>query len=316
MMKQYFLPILVFVMLTMSVVPVMAKTMGIAATVNNDAISEADVTNRMKLIFASSGIPNTPDNVKRIRPQAINILVDEQLKMQSARKNKLEITKEEIGEAFKTMAANNKLTPDEFASVMGQSGVPKATLMRQIEAEISWRKVVGRVIRPQIDVTEKDVNAKLDRLKKDIGQTEYAVSEIFMPVTKASEEKNIQELGQKLIEEIKKGRAPFGIIARQFSKSSSAAQGGSIGWIQQGELPKELDVVVKSLTQEQISPPIRGLSGFHILTVTQVREISEETLPKPDDILNAIGLQRLERLQKRHLADIRSNSFIDVRDDG
>ena len=86
--------------------------------------------------------------------------------------------------------------------------------------------------------------------------------------------------------------------------------------MQAGELPKELDVVVKSLSKEQVSPPIRGLSGFHILTLTDQRQVSTETLPKPDDVLNAIGLQRLERLQKRHLADLRSGSFIDKRDEG
>ena len=293
-----------------------SKSMGIAATVNEDAISEADVVNRMKLIFASSGIPNTPDNVNKVRPQAINILIEEQLKIQAAKQNNLIVAKEEIDDAFKTMAANNKLTAREFAGVMQQSGIPHSTLLRQIEAEISWRKVISRVLRPQVDVTENDVSAKLDRLKRDIGQTEYAVSEIFMPVDASKDEAKIKDLAGKLIQEIKLGRAPFALVARQFSKSASAAQGGAMGWVQAGELPKELDVVVKSLSKGQISPPIRGLSGFHILTLTEKRNISEETLPQPDDVLNAIGLQRLEKLQKRHLADIRASSFIDRRDQG
>ena len=293
-----------------------AQPMGIVATVNEDIISAADVANRMKLIFASSGLPDTPENLEKVKPQALNILIDEQLKIQAAQKNKIEISKEEIAQGFKTMADNNKLTPEEFSGVMKQSGIPISTLRRQIESEIAWRKVVTRVLRPKIEVTENDVNAKLDRLKKDVGQTEYAVSEIFMPVTNAKEEVKIKDLSGKLIEEMKRGRAPFHLVARQFSKSPSAAQGGSKGWIQAGELPKELDVVVKSLTKGQISPPIRGLSGFHILTLTDKRDISADTLPKPDDVLNSIGLQRLEKLQKRHLADLRSGSFIDRRDEG
>ena len=304
------------VLLAVIVAPTVGHAMGIVATVNKDAISEIDVQNRMKLIFASSGIPNTPENLNKVRPQAVNILIDEQLKIQEAEKNKLEISNQEISDAFKTMAGNNKMTSEQFAGVMSQSGIPKSTLLRQIKAEIAWRKVVGRVLRPQIDVTEKDVNAKLDRLKNNIGQTEYSVSEIFMPVEGGKDEAKIKELGTKLIEEIKLGRAPFGLVARQFSKSPTAAQGGAMGWVQAGQLPKELDVVVKSLSKDQVSPPIRGLAGFHILTLTEKREIAEETLPKPDDVLNAIGLKRLERLQKRHLADIRSGSFIDRRDEG
>lgn len=297
-------------------IQVMAETsFGIAATVNKDAISESDVNDRMKLIFASSGIPNTKESRGKVKPQALDILIEEQLKIQEADRNNLSVTDEEIDNAFGAMAAQNQMSAEEFAKVMTRSGIPRQTLRRQIKAQIAWRKVIASVLRPRIDVTENDVTAKMTRLKENLGKTEYQVSEIFLPVIKEKEDKKIKELGEKLTQEIKNGRAPFGVVAAQFSKSSSAQQGGALGWVQEGELPKELDVVVRSLSEGQISPPIKGLSGYHILTLAGTRQISEETLPKEEDVLNAIGLQRLDRLQKRHLADIRSSSFIDRRDE-
>lgn len=296
-------------------VQVMAATsFDIAATVNNTAISQSDVNDRMKLIFASSGIPDTKNNRQEVKPQALDILIEEQLKIQEAEKNNLSVTEEEVDEAFSVMAGKNKMTAEEFSKVMVKSGIPKATLRQQIKAQIAWRKVIASVLRPRIDVTEKDVSTKMARVKDNIGQDEYHVAEIFLAVENQKLNKKMKDLADKLIGEIKKGRAPFPVVAAQFSKSSSAAQGGSMGWVQAGDLPKELDVVVKSLAQGQISPPIKGLSGYHILTLIEKRQISEETLPKEEDVLNAIGLQRLDRLQKRHLDDIRSVSFIDRRD--
>ncbi len=292
-----------------------ATSFGIAATVNKDAISEADVNNRMSLILASSGIQNTKENREKVKPQALSLLIEEQLKIQEAKKNELSVTREEIDEAFGQMASQNKMTAEEFAKVMTKSGIPQSTLMRQIEAQIAWRKVVTTILRPRVDVTENDISEKMNKLKENIGTTEYQVSEIFLPVPNSKEDKKIKELATKLIQEIKAGRAPFAVVAAQFSKSSSAVQGGSLGWVQAGELPKEQDIVVKSLSKGQISSPLKGLSGYHILTLNESRQISVETLPKEEDVLNAIGLQRLDRLQKRYLSDIRSASFIDRRED-
>ena len=307
--------ILLFSILAMTApFTVQAKTsFGIAATVNTDAVSESDVNDRMKLIFASSGIQDTPESRNKVRPQALNILIEEQLKIQEAKKNNIEISSEEIDKAFGTMAAQNKMEPDQFKQVMANSGIPHRTLRRQIEAQIAWQKVVSRVLRPRVDVTDNDINARLDRLKENVGKTEYQVSEIFLPVNSNNKEAKVKDLSQKLVEEIKLKRAPFPVVATQFSKSASAVQGGSLGWVQEGELPKELDIVVKSLSKGQISPPIKGLSGYYILTLNGQRTISEENLPSEEEVLNSIGLQRLDRLQKRYLSDLRSSSFIERR---
>lgn len=290
-----------------------AKSFGIAATVNKDAISESDVNDRMRLVFASSGLKNTKQNRDKLRPQALNSLIEEQLKLQEAQRQGLTVTQEDVDSGFQTMAQQNQMTPAQFASVLNQQGIPKATLMNQIKSQIAWTKVIAAVLRPKIDVSESDINARMERLKEAVGKIEYQTSEIFLPVNSEAEEEKTKALAENLIQEIKNKKAPFAVVAAQFSKSASAEQGGSLGWVQEGQLPKEQDLVLKSLNEGQISPPIRSLSGFHILTVAQKRTVSGETLPTQEEVLNAIGLQRLDRLQQRYLADIRSAAFIDRR---
>lgn len=291
-----------------------AASFQIAATVNKDAISESDVDERIKLLFASSGIRRTPENLAKARPQALNSLVEEQLQVQEAVKQNLAVSDDEVAEGFAGMASQNSMTPEQFELVLSQQGIPKSTILRKVKAQIAWRKVVTSVLRPQIDVTETDVTARLDRLKENLGKTEYLTHEIFLPVVNTAEENETKDLADRLANEIKGGAAKFPMVAAQFSKSGSAGQGGALGWVQEGELPQELDVVMKSLAPNQISPPIRGLAGYYLLIVPQKREVTMETLPSEDDVLNAIGLERLDRLQQRYMADIRSAAFIDQRD--
>ena len=63
----------------------------------------------------------------------------------------------------------------------------------------------------------------------------------------------------------------FSAVARQFSQSSSAATGGDIGWVREGQLAPDLDRVLKSLPVYQISDPIRSTNGYHILGLRDKR---------------------------------------------
>ncbi len=289
------------------------QSFGIAATVNEDAISQSDIDARMVLFLVSTGTPPTQENVMAARDQVLNILIEEQLKIQEAERLNQEITQEEIIEGFEKLAIQNNLTAQEFEGALSQQGIPKSTMFRQIKSQLAWSKVVASYLRPQINVTETDINAKMDQMKAKIGKEEYLVSEIFLPIKSDEDEVEMKQLAMKLMEEIKMRGAPFGMVATQFSKSASAANGGQMGWISEGELPKELDLVLRTLDEKTISPPIRGLSGYHILAIREKRMKTVDTMPEEDVVLNAIGLERLDRLQKRHLSDLEAAAFIERR---
>lgn len=301
------------VMMLMSVSAMAARTYEIAATVNEDAVSQSDVDQRMALFFASSGMRPTEENIEKARPQVLDVLIEEQLKFQEAARQNLSVTDEEIDEAFSTLSKQNNLEPDQFEQALASQGIPKSTMLSQIKSQVAWTKIVTNYLRPQVNVTENDVESKKERLRANLGMPEYQSAEIFLPVTKNEDEEKIRELASKLISEIQNGNAPFGLVAAQFSKSASAKQGGQMGWVSENDVPKEIALVLKSLKQGEISTPVRGLSGFHILTVLDTRLTTEETLPPEEDILNSIGLERLDRLQQRHLSDLKAAAFIERR---
>lgn len=307
--------ILMTAFFAMMALPVMAaQQFEIAATVNKDAISKNDVQSRMKLFFASTGLRDTPKNRQEAYNKVLDILIDEQLRIQEAQRRDLAVTAEEIDQGFAALAAQNNLEAEQFEQALASQKIDKSTLLQKIKAQAAWSKVVQSHLRPQINVSENDVDAKMERIKRDMGKKEYRTAEIFLPIPSEDKEANIKEMGTKLVEEIRGGRAPFQMVAAQFSQSESAAKGGDMGWVREGQLPKELDLVLKSLNQGQISPPIKGLNGYHIMTVIDERVVSEETMPAEEDILNGIGLERLDRMQQRYLADLKSAAFIQRKD--
>lgn len=289
------------------------QSFGIAAVVNDEAISMTDVTDRMKLVMVSSGLPNSPEIRTKIMPQVIEGLIEEQLKMQEARRNKVEVTEEEVMEGLGIIAQQNKYDPEQFIVLLEKSGVPKSTLLSQIKAQLAWNKVVKDVLRNQVDVTDTDVATRVERMKSKIGQTEYLVAEIYLPLDNPKRNNETIEFAQRMVKELQAKKAPFGPVAAQFSKAAGAENGGSLGWIQAGHLEETLDKVLLTMNEDQVSDPIKTQSGLHILNLIKKRTLTEEAIPPRDEMMNQIGFERLDRIQQRVLLDLKSAAFIDRR---
>lgn len=286
---------------------------GIAAVVNSDAITMSDVYDRMKLMIVSSGMPNTPDIQERLKNQVLNMLIEESLQMQEARQANITITPEEVNGGLTTIAKNNNLELERFRAMLQNDGIRMRTLENQVRAQLAWGRVVQRTLRKQVDVSESDIDERQRFLEASIGKQQYQVAQIFLPLDTGQEEAEVQALAQRLTREITERRAPFPQVAQQFSQEAAAARGGDLGWVQEGELPDPLNQVVAGMKEGDLSEPVRSVSGYHILLLRGKRTVSAENIPDREQILNQIGTERLDRVQRRHLMDLKAEAFVDRR---
>ena len=287
--------------------------MGIAVVVNDRVISELEVNDRIKLVTASSGMPNTADVRERVKPQVLNGLIEEALKIEEADRYEVIVSDAEISDGLQQIAQQNNFSLDQFRQILRAQNIPQRTIEQQVRAQIAWGKVVQEQLRPQVVISERDIDAELERLRQNLGEREYLVYEIFLPFTATEEDRQVQELAQQLRNDIASDAVSFPRVAQQFSKAPGAAQGGRLGWVAAGQLREELDERLPSLQPGQVSNVIRSALGYHMITVRQTRTLTEETLPSRDEILTRLGLERLERLQARTLADLRAGAFIENR---
>ena len=286
---------------------------GIAAVVNSDAITMSDVYDRMKLMIVSSGMPNTPDIQERLKNQVLNMLIEESLQMQEARSANITITPEEVAGGLTTIAKNNNLELDRFRAMLQNDGIRIRTLENQVRAQLAWGRVVQRKLRKQVDVSESDIDERQRFLESSIGKQQYQVAQIFLPLDSGQQEAEVQALAQRLTREITERRAPFPQVAQQFSQEAAAARGGDLGWVQEGELPEQLNQALATMKEGDLSDPIRTVSGYHILLLRGKRTVSAENIPDREQILNQIGTERLDRVQRRHLMDLKAEAFVDRR---
>lgn len=294
--------------------PALAKgSESIAVVVNEGAITRSDVEERYRLIAISSGLPDNETTRSRLMPQIVSSLIDEEIRLQEATKNKITVTDAEISEGFKQIAEQNKFTSEQFTEILKRSGINIKTIQRQIRAQVAWGKLVQTKIRPQINVSDSDVDSKFAMIESNKGKNENLLAEIFIPVNETNTEEKVQQLAQQLVADIRAEKVLFPRVAQQFSQSAGSANGGMLGWVQVGQLAPELDQAVANVQPGGITDPVRTLSGYHILMVRERRVFTDEHMPARDEVVNAIGQERLERQARRYLMDLKSAAYIDNR---
>ena len=269
---------------------------GVAAIVNDYVISDYDLDQRVALFVATSGIRTTPETLAQIRTQVLRSLQDEVLELQEASKHKISVTKAEVDKALQNIAMENRITLAEVVATVVRAGVTEDVFRQQVAAQLTWQKLVGARYGTDIVVNDSQVDEMLQRLRQGADKPQYLLSEIFMAVDRPEDEAVVKTSAEQIVAQVRTG-APFGTVATQFSQSPSAADGGDIGWVLQGQLAEDLDKSLGELMPGEVAGPIRSEGGYYILQLRDRREPLgtkiETAEAKPVDPTAPIPLDRL-----------------------
>ncbi len=247
------------------------RSSGIAAIVNDTVISDYDLDQRTALFVATSGVRPTKETLGQIRAQVLRSLEDEVLELQEANKHKVNVSKADVDKALKNIADDNHLTTEQIMVTISQAGVSADIFRQQLAAQLVWQKLVAARYGTDVLISDQQIDEAMERLKKGADKPQFLVSEIFLAVDRPEDEPAIRSSAEQISSQIKQGAA-FSSVAGQFSQSPSAADGGDIGWVIQGQLPEELDHSLSNLRPGQVAGPIKAEGGFYVVQLRDRRE--------------------------------------------
>lgn len=246
------------------------EAQGIAAVVNDEVVSGYDLEQRVALIVSSTGVDGTGEAGKRLREQVLRTLIDEKLQMQEAKRLEVVADPKEVDETLTSIAEQNNMTPDQLRETLERSGVSIESLLTQIKAEIAWADLVRKKFLSRISPGDEQVDEVLARMEANVGRPEYLIAEIFLSVESPDDDEEVRRSALRLADQLQQG-APFNAVARQFSQAATAATGGDLGWVAEGQLSKELDKALADITPGDVSAPLRAGGGYYILLLRDKR---------------------------------------------
>jgi len=277
--------------------PLPTVSESVAAIVNDDIVSTYDLVQRMRLLVLTAGIQPTQENLPQLQREALRGLIEERLQIQELRRvereNKINIVADdaEVDGAIADMARGaNNMTADQLLAQLRAAGIGQETLRAQLRAEISWQGYISGRFRSRLRIGRDQIKATLDRLAAQATKPQYQISEVYIEAARVGGMQIAYQGAQSLIEQMTQG-APFAAVARQFSASPTAANGGDAGWIGAGEMSIEVDTVLDQMRPGQLSPPIATQDGVYIIYLRDKRAGSSVTMvslkqiavPLPED---------------------------------
>lgn len=260
-----------------------------------------------KQAVANARVAGTPKS----RQKAKDMLIDERLKLQEAKKSGVTINEEEVNKRIKMIAARNKMTDEQFEQHLKGMGVDVATMKATNRAEIAWVEVVRKKLGHLITVTSRDV----DRLMAAGPAAEDGVEMHLQRISLQVLNKIDQQVIAKRQLEAEAARANFQGCA------GSAALANSIPGARFEDLGKRVPSVVPEPTRSlllgtpdgQMLPPLLGPTGIELWIVCsraavsgdkQKREAAEDEAKQADFSIRA----------KKYLLDLRSSAAIEDRE--
>lgn len=283
-----FIPFLILLLFT----PVHAEDVGIVAVVNGKAITNVALQNRLRLIIQTSNLEDSPENRRRFAPQVLENLIDETLQQEEAKSANVSVSQDDMMRAVDDLEQRNQMPKGSFENSLTSRGISATEAMDQIRAKLLWQKLVIKKIRPRISIGERELEEAREQITRKQSRREYQLSEIVLPVLDDSRREEIRALAERIVSEVKKG-ADFGVLARQFSVSGTALQGGDTGWIPAEKLESEAVPALAQTPTGGVTNPIPSAIGYKIYRVNKrydpqdteidIKQIYLPTTNLPDD---------------------------------
>jgi peptidyl-prolyl cis-trans isomerase C len=249
------------------------STAGKVALVNGVVIQEEEVNRGLlyhqQRLLATTGQVIRPEMMAEARKMVLESLIDREILYQQSQKKGISIKDAEVNEQLDQL---KKQYPNEqaFKDGLTEDHLTEGMVKSRIKMNLAIQKFVEKEFAGKADGMEAEAKAFYEGNPEYFKEPEsIRASGILIKADPQSDRAKNEEARKKLgdiLKRIQKGE-DFAVLAKSFSQDASAAQGGDLGTIQKGRMPKALDDAAFSLKPGEVSNVVETEVGFHLIKV-------------------------------------------------
>ena len=248
----------------------------IAAVVNEDVILQSELDRAMANILAQyAANPEQLPPREILARQVLERLVLTRLQVARAQESGIRVSDQEVDQALGAIAEQNRMSPDQLQAQLAKDGMSMADFRSSVRDEIVIQRLKQSFAQSRIQVSEAEVDAIVAQQGAAGGGNQYRLANILVALPEGATPEQIA-IGQKKIDGIKglidRGEMDFRAAAVRYSNSPNALEGGDLGWRPESEIPPAFAQTVRGMQPGQVIGPIRGVSGFQLIKLIEVRD--------------------------------------------
>ncbi|MDA8140557.1 MAG: peptidyl-prolyl cis-trans isomerase [Desulfobacteraceae bacterium] len=247
----------------------------------------------------------------------LNQMIDEKLTEQQAKKDNIAVSDEEINANIERIKKANGMSEDDMVRALALDGMTLAMLRDQMREQMLQSRLVNREVRSKIVVTDQEVQEYYEANKgRYVIKTEYHLRHILMKAPQGDQEARTRVLQQmqQLLGQLKAG-ASFADLAKVYSQSSSARDGGDLGFFESRVLAEPIRKALEPLSNGQFTDVLDTDQGYQIFLVEEIRRAGGKTLEEATpEIQDKIYSEKVEEKFKSWLSELRQRAHIQILD--
>jgi len=264
--------------------------------------------NRLLISPNSHGGIN-PDKKNELRNLALDELVVRELAYQRAKKIGLIVSDKEISSSFSRIR-NRYETADDFNKALKAENLKERDLKKRIERDLLLKKINKVEIEDRARVSETEARRHYEANKaKFVAPVSVRLWNIVAKA-KAGQEAKAKQKIDEAYKHLREGK-DFKGVAYKYSEDDYGVMGGDYGWVHRGQLAAELEKVVFSAKENEITGPFPSSFGWHIVKVVGQRPEKQLNYKEvKEQIKKGLYKQRIRQIRIGFISRLKSVATI------
>lgn len=309
----------------LAVTPAEAASAGIVVLVNDQPITDLDITQRIELLEVLGDLPQGGMS----KQAALKELIDDEVKLIEAGRYNMLPSEADVTDRIERIAKNLKLTKAQLLDKLKAKGITEKSFRRYLTASMGFSRIINGKYKDDMDATDAEVTAKLAEIKSKVGEqmakvmsdprmkpiTVLSLMEILLPVDGddpmllQSRAIEAQQVAQRLKGCGSLKAASAGIFNVKQGKKFEADA---------ARVPPQMREALEKAGQGRAIGPMRGKGGIQLIAYCGSRKL---TPPKPnfqmpdrEQAKRIVINEKYDKLEEDYLSTAREKVYVEYRD--
>lgn len=250
--------------------------------------------------------------VERIGKEVMQSLYGELLLLSYADQHGIRVSDEEVESALAEMQQRQGIeNRAQLEQALAGVGLTYDAWRESTRRELLWSQVVGREVNSKVDVGEEELRAYYRNNRSQFERPERRqIEEIIVLESSGLASGALEEKAAEI-----RGRLGAGVDLATVAEEGQAGELTTgvidLGWIERGDLEPSLAEVAWKLGAGEISQPVEGRGGYHILHLVDVEEATLRPFEEVEEaILRRERARRFQKELKEFLDDLERKAYV------
>lgn len=248
----------------------------IVAIVNDDVVTENELSFRMKVVkdqMKDASVPLPSDDL--LRPQVLDRFIEQMLILQTAERYGIKVDDQMLNQTVQNIARKNNTTVSGLRQMLEKEGVNYTDFLDDLRRQLTVQRTEQAFVADTIHLSEDEVEHLYQQtLNANDENKQYRVGHILISLPKDPTSEQLtqaQSRADKAYEALQ-NKQDFFDVALRYSNSKDVLNSADLGLRKRTELPTLFSDVVTDMSLKDVHEPIRSTNGFHVIQLLEVKE--------------------------------------------